>query len=116
MHKSIKLSLLIKNIKKKLKLKRHCSKYKIFIVKRCLIQVILELKFSCNDLLSFIVSMLFLYYCSLYTLDGTRVERPDELESGQIYVAVGSELGGYQKLDYGRRKPQFNLSPKLPRR
>lgn len=53
---------------------------------------------------------------SLHTLDGQRVKEIKDLTHDQTYVVVGTELGGFQKLDYGRRKPVFNLSPKLPRR
>jgi len=52
----------------------------------------------------------------LYKLDGKPVKKPDDLEAGESYVAIGTERGGFQALDYGHVKPLYNLSTRIEHR
>lgn len=49
-------------------------------------------------------------------MNGDVVTSTEDLLSGQFYVAVGAEVGGFRKMDYGLTKPVFNTSPHMRRR
>lgn len=52
----------------------------------------------------------------LYTVEGHLVADPGLLKTSDHYVAVGADVGGFKRLEYGVQKPAFNSSPKQPRR
>jgi hypothetical protein len=52
----------------------------------------------------------------LYTLDGMPVSGPADLQSMGQYVAVGGEVGGFKRIEYGLHRKPFNSSPKRDRR
>ena len=48
------------------------------------------------------------YNCRLYALNGYQIGDVSELENAGHYVAVGSEFGGFKRVDYGTAsRPAF---------
>jgi Doublecortin len=61
------------------------------------------------------------YVCRLYTTYGQKITDPSQIVNGGMYVAVGSEAGGFQSLDYGctclpRDSPGYKRMPFTRRR
>ncbi|ELU08993.1 hypothetical protein CAPTEDRAFT_214443 [Capitella teleta] len=52
----------------------------------------------------------------LFNIDGTPVSGPADLCPMGQYVAVGGEVGGFKKLEYGMNRKPFNSSPKRDRK
>lgn len=55
-------------------------------------------------------------YSSLYTLEGFLVTNAADLENGALYVAVGTEYGGFKMGNYGAVRPAFQVPGRLERR